>query len=168
MVELLLALLTTLTGIDRTQDADLSAIAQRRAVEISCEGCFSHAGWVYGRDGQAEIIAHNGDPDPVTRLALQWQGSPPHWAILMDARFTTWGCGIHQVGAQFYGVCLFGTGNVSQPTLPPANVTNPPEPETYEPPLLLPNTALTPLGGKMVGTNGPATVERPGPWPIPV
>src|SRR5688500_9280253 len=144
MVELLLALLTTLTGIERTQDADLSAIAQRRAVEIQSN--FSHDGWVYGRDGEAEIIAWNIHPDPVTTLALQWQGSPPHWAILTDRKFTRWGCGISQVGDAYYGACIFGTG----PTVTAAPVTAPAPPVTGSEPaprpspaplILLPNTA---------------------------
>jgi hypothetical protein len=144
MVEILLALLVTLTGIPRTVDPELSAIAQRRAVEISCEGCFSHAGWVYGRDGEAEIIAWNISPDPATTLAYQWQGSPPHWAILTDPKFDRIGCGIHQVGVEFYGACIFGTG--SAPT--PAPVRAAPAPSTRTapvpsaPPILLPNTAL--------------------------
>src|SRR5688500_14193318 len=141
MVELLLALLTTLTGIERTQDADLSAIAQRRAVEIQSN--FSHDGWVYGRDGEAEIIAWNQAPDPVTTLALQWQGSPPHWAILTDPKYTRWGCGISQVGNATYGACIFGTGGsfAAQPVVPPVPVSHPPVESSTAPLILLPNTA---------------------------
>ena len=138
MVELLLALLITLTGIPRTVDADLSAIAQRRAVEIQSD--FSHNGW---DPSTAEIIAWNRSADPVTTLASQWQGSPPHWAILTDPKYDRWGCGISQVGDAYYGACVFRSGtapNVSQPTLPPPNVSNPPE--SSHPPILLPNTAL--------------------------
>lgn len=145
MVELLFALLTTMTGIERTQDAGLTAIAQRRAVEI--QSSFSHSGWVYGRDGEAEIIAWTNAADPATALALQWQASPPHWAILTDPRFTRWGCAISQAGTAFYGVCLFGSGGAvitqgplepNSPVIAPAPIVPAP---TTEPTVLLPNTA---------------------------
>src|SRR5687768_2196663 len=140
MVEALLALLLALTGIPRVVDADLTAIAQRRAVEISCEACFSHAGWVYGRDGEAEIIAWNISPDPVSTLAAQWQGSPPHWAILTDPKFDRWGCGIHQVGNATWGACIFGTGSAPAPISPPISQSQ--EVANSEPPpILLPNTS---------------------------
>jgi hypothetical protein len=146
MVEALLALLIALTGIPRTADAELSAIAQRRAVEIQSD--FSHSGWVYGRDGEAEIIAMNYSPDPVTTLAAQWQGSPPHWAILTDPKFDRWGCGIHQVGNATWGACIFATGSASAPTptpvRAPATVPAPitPAPSAEPPPILIPDTAL--------------------------
>jgi hypothetical protein len=149
MVEALLALLIALTGIPRTADAELSAIAQRRAVEISCEGCFSHAGWIYGRDGHAEIIAMNYGPDPVSTLAAQWQGSPPHWAILTDPKFDRWGCGIHQVGNATWGACIFATGSAPAPAPTPVRVPTAPappvtgsEPAPSAPPILIPDTAL--------------------------
>jgi hypothetical protein len=147
MVELLLALLIALTGIPRTADAELSAIAQRRAVEIQSD--FSHSGWVYGRDGEAEIIAMNYSPDPVTTLAAQWQGSPPHWAILTDPKFDRWGCGIHQVGNATWGACIFATGSAPAPAPTPVRVPTAPappvtgsEPAPSAPPILIPDTAL--------------------------
>jgi hypothetical protein len=144
MVELLLALLIALTGIPRTADAELSAIAQRRAVEIQSD--FSHSGWVYGRDGEAEIIAMNYGPDPVTTLAAQWQGSPPHWAILTDPKFDRWGCGIHQVGNATWGACIFASGSqaVAQTVAPSSggnDAGSNPAPEIPAPPILLPNTS---------------------------
>jgi hypothetical protein len=138
MVELLLALLIALTGIPRTADAELSAIAQRRAVEIQSD--FSHSGWVYGRDGEAEIIAMNYGPDPVTTLAAQWQGSPPHWAILTDPKYDRIGCAIAQVDTAFYGVCLFRTGSVPAPVR--ASTPTTPAPSAEPPPILIPDTAL--------------------------
>jgi hypothetical protein len=147
MVELLLAILLTLTGIPRQVDAELTASAQRRAIEVQSD--WSHGGWVYGRDGHAEIIAASYDADPVMGLALAWQGSPPHWSILTDPKYDRIGCAIAQVDTAFYGVCLFRTGsapNVTQPTLPPPNVSNPPEsnnpPAPSAPPILIPDTAL--------------------------
>jgi hypothetical protein len=143
MVELLLALLIALTGIPRTADAELSAIAQRRAVEIQSD--FSHSGWVYGRDGEAEIIAMNYGPDPVTTLAAQWQGSPPHWAILTDPKYDRIGCAIAQVDTAYYGVCLFRSGSAPAPTPAPVVPAPPSRTEpgpTSAPPILLPNTSM--------------------------
>lgn len=166
MVELLLALLTTMTGIPREVDPDLTAIAQRRAVEI--QGDFSHAGWVYGRDGHAEIIAFNSNPDPVTRLALQWQGSPAHWAILTDPRYALWGCGISQAGDAFYGVCLLAASPVaSAPPVERAPVlVTPPVPAPTPPVILLPNTALEPLlsVGVAIGVAKAAATGVAGAW----
>lgn len=168
MVELLLALLTTLTGIPRTVDADLSAIAQRRAVEISCEGCFSHAGWIYGRDGEAEVIAWNRDADPVTRLALQWQGSPPHWAILTDPNLRYWGCAVAQADGATFGVCLFRSGPAvtTEPITKPGPAGSPLNvggAESTSLPALLPNTAIPPNLVKSRHEMAPRDACRRGP-----
>src|SRR5688500_20157108 len=102
MVELLLAILLTLTGIPRAVDAELSASAQRRVIEVQSD--WSHGGWDYGQDGHAEIIAASYDADPVMGLALAWQGSPPHWAILTDPKSARIGCALPHVGTAFYPV----------------------------------------------------------------
>jgi hypothetical protein len=144
MVEALLALLIALTGIPRTADAELSAIAQRRAVEIQSD--WSHNQWVYGRDGHAEIIAASYDADPVMGLALAWQGSPPHWAILTDPKYDRIGCAIAQVDTAYYGVCLFRTGSAPAPAPAPAparaSTSTTPAPSAEPPPILIPDTAL--------------------------
>ena len=139
MVELLLALLTTLTGIPRTVDADLTALAQQRAVEIQSD--FSHNGVPAGL---GEIIAWNNNPDPVGTFAAQWQSSPPHWAILTDPSYGEWGCGISTTtDGRYFGVCLFSSGGpVIQPT--PA------------PPVQLPNTALS-VGEAVAVSESPHT-----------
>jgi hypothetical protein len=138
MVELLLAILLTLTGIPRTVDAELTASAQRRVIEVQSD--WSHGGWVYGQDGHAEIIAASYDADPVMGLALAWQGSPPHWAILTDPQYDRIGCAIAQVADATYGVCLFRSGTAPAPT--PVRAPTAPAPSTEPPPILLPNTAL--------------------------
>jgi hypothetical protein len=121
LVELLLALLTTLTGIERTQDAELTALAQQRAVQIQTN--FSHAGVPAGL---AEIIAWNNSPDPVASFAAQWQDSPPHWAILTDPQYGAWGCGISSTAdGRYWAACLFRSDGfippVIQPTAPLPN-----------------------------------------------
>jgi hypothetical protein len=144
MVELLLAILLTLTGIPRTVDAELTASAQRRVIEVQSD--WSHGGWVYGQDGHAEIIAASYDADPVMGLALAWQGSPPHWAILTDPKYDRIGCAIAQVADATYGVCLFRSGTASiAPIGPTPTAPAPPtrtEPAPSEPPILIPDTAL--------------------------
>jgi hypothetical protein len=125
IVELLLALLTTLTGIERTQDVELTALAQQRAVQIQTN--FSHAGVPAGL---AEIIAWNNSPDPVTSFAAQWQGSPPHWAILTDPQYTSWGCGISSTAdGRYFAACLFRSDGFIPPVMQPT-------------PVQLPNTAM--------------------------
>src|SRR5688500_17051449 len=126
MVELLLAILLTLTGIPRTVDAELTASAQRRVIEVQSD--WSHNQWVYGRDGHAEIIAASYDADPVMGLALAWQGSPPHWAILTDPKYDRIGCAIAQVAAATYGVCLFRSGTAPVVTAAPVRVPTVPAP----------------------------------------
>ena len=118
-------------------DADLTLIAQRRVVDLQTD--FSHTGW---DPATAEVIAWNSALDPVEALARQWQDSPPHWAILSDPAFTEWGCAIARRDWQVFGICVLAGGNVTQPSLPPPNVTNPPEPSHSPPVELLPNTAM--------------------------
>ena len=145
MVELLLAILLTLTGIPRAVDAELTASAQRRVIEVQSD--WSHGGWVYGQDGHAEIIAASYDADPVMGLALAWQGSPPHWAILTDPKYDRIGCAIAQVDTAYYGVCLFRTGSAPAPASAPVRAPTVPAPNTPAPsaepqPILIPDTAL--------------------------
>jgi hypothetical protein len=127
-VALLLALLVSLTGIDRTVDPNLTAIAERRVVEIQTE--FSH-------DGMdpccAEVLAWNsGYADPVTHLVEQWQGSPVHWAILTDPSYTAIGCAVAFVENRAYAACALAGGGQ------PATAPSPPPP----PPPGLPDTAM--------------------------
>jgi hypothetical protein len=109
VVTLLLSLLASLSGIDRVVDADLTAIAEARVVEIQGDENFNHDGW---RDGTAEVLAWNADyPDPVAHAVGQWQGSPEHWAILADPTFTRIGCA-HDLATdgRDYFVCVLAAG----------------------------------------------------------
>lgn len=114
MVALLLALIVTSTGLPRQVDPALMDLAQRRAIEVSVD--FSHAGWV---PGTAEVLAwSSGSPDPAATTLAQWQGSPPHWAILTDPQYTSIGCGAHQVVEKLYVVCVLTAGPASAPSPP--------------------------------------------------
>lgn len=142
IVSALLALIVAATGIARDVDADLMAVAQARAVEISCgDGCFNHDGW---RAGTAEVLAWNqSTADPAAAALGQWQGSPPHWSILTDPAYTSIGCGHARVSGRDYFVCLLATiapglnsgGEGQAPSgAPSTSATSPPVPD-------LPDTA---------------------------
>ena len=119
----------------RTESAQLHDIAHQRAVEISSD--FSHNGM---RPGVAEVIAYNsGFPDPIAHLISQWQGSPPHDAILNDRNLTLIGCGTYFDGVTTWAACVLSASD-TRPSSGPPNVTNPPIPITTPAPLL-PNTA---------------------------
>jgi hypothetical protein len=126
-VALLLALIVSLTGIDRTVDPGLTAIAERRVVEITTE--FSHAG---ADPCCAEVLAWNsGFADPVTHLVEQWQGSPQHWAILTDPSYTAIGCAVAFVQNRAYAACVLnGTGVAVPPAPAPAPMPAPALPDT--------------------------------------
>ena len=131
----------------RVQDAGLHEIAHQRAVEISCEGCFSHDGI---RPGTAEVLAYNGLG--AERAVQQWLGSPDHSAILSDPQWGLIGCGSHTTSSVYYAVCVVAVGTIQptsipapEPTGQPSNVggsesTSPPV-ATPEP-VPLPNTAM--------------------------
>lgn len=103
MLALLLSLLVGLTGIDRSVDPGLQAIADQRVIEI--QSSFDHH---LKRPGTTEIIAYNsGYADPVRQLVTQWHESAPHWAILRNPALTRWACAVTTAGENTYGVCVF-------------------------------------------------------------
>lgn len=119
-VTLLLALLVMATGLDRTVDPGLTAIAERRVVEIQAD--FSHIGY---DPCCAEVIAWNaGQADPVARLVEQWRGSSAHWTILTDPSYPAIGCAVAIAGERTYGVCILGApagaGVTTEPAPPPS------------------------------------------------
>jgi hypothetical protein len=127
-VALLLALLVSMTGIDRTVDPGLTAIAERRVVEI--QTAFTHAG---SDPCCAEVLVWNsGFADPVTHFVEQWQGSPTHWAILTDPSYTAIGCAVAFVENRAYAACVLSR----------ASVTPTPAPSSEPPPVLLPDTSM--------------------------
>lgn len=106
MIELLLTLLTTLTGIDRHVDANLEAIAQERSVQIVTN--FNHEGKPYDT---AEIIIYFSDDSKVARRAVNgWLASSPHAAILHDKSYVNIGCGYTQANGNHYFVCELSRG----------------------------------------------------------
>jgi hypothetical protein len=118
MIELLLALLMTATGIERSVDADLTAIAERRVAEISaCAECFTHEGqpadtW--------EVLAYTDNPDPARAVEV-WLGSPDHAAILTDPSLTRIGCAHRLVSLTHYYACELRQGSTEQlPVLEPS------------------------------------------------
>ena len=145
MTALLLALLLAATGIDRAVDPELTAIAERRAVEIQAD--FSHA------DADpccAEVIAWNsGAADPVAHVVDQWRGSPPHWAILTDPSYGAIGCAVSTGGARTYAVCVLAAAATEQPA--------PAAPAEAEP-----NSG----GGAASPSGAPSTSATPPPAPL--
>lgn len=143
MIELLLALILAVTGIGRAVDPELTAIAERRAVETSV--VFSHDGQELGI---AEVLAWNqGYPDPATQAVDQWRRSAPHWAILVDPVYTRIGCGHHAADGRDYFVCVLAGEPIAaartpnpQPVgaAPTAGATS----QTEQPAPMLPNTAM--------------------------
>lgn len=106
------AQVATVFGINRTINATAQGLAAQRAVTISAPGQFSHAGVPAG---YAEVLAWNNDPNnPLAHAVGQWLTSPPHAAILSDARYTQIGCGSHVANGNYYAVCLLPWG--AQPT----------------------------------------------------
>jgi len=115
MVELLLALLMTATGIDRTVDAELMAMAQERAAyqvtfsdgQCDGDGALTHEG---SFAGTAEVLyCHPGSLAPATDAVEAWMASPDHAAILLDADYGLIGCGHAEAGiADFFACVLTG------------------------------------------------------------
>jgi hypothetical protein len=116
VVELLLSLIFSLTGIDRTVDSELTTIAEQRVVQIQTS--FSHDGQFAGT---AEVLAWNSGYTyemGVERLAYQWMGSPNHWDILTDPSHTEIGCAVDRVDDKTFGVCVFWVEQTPVPVEP--------------------------------------------------
>lgn len=116
MLELLLALIASLTGIDRDVDPTLMQLAQARSVEISCDGCFNHNGKA---NGVAEILVwHQGGGELEPERAVQsWLHSPVHRAILLNPAYTRIGCGYtyNDRNNGYYFACVLAAGDSSPP-----------------------------------------------------
>jgi hypothetical protein len=103
VIALLLAALLSATGIARTVDADLTAIAEERVVEISaCADCFTHVGQP---DDTWEVLAFTTDADPAERAVELWMASAEHAAILTDPSLTRIGCAYRLVADAHYFAC---------------------------------------------------------------
>lgn len=107
MVEILLALLITMTGVSRIEDPALVQIAGERVIEI--QSVFSHEAM---RQDTAEVLGWNrGYEDPVARIVAQWQGSPTHLALLVDPFYTRIGCAVDLGDDQitYYFACVLAS-----------------------------------------------------------
>lgn len=133
------------TGIHRTVDASLEALAKARAVEIVTD--FSHDGWP---GTTYEVIAWNaGYADPVAEAVNQWMGSPDHRAILTDPTLNAIGCGSAYSGGRTYFACELIHSAGATPTATPLPTASPgssagqPQvrPQPTNTPTLLPNTS---------------------------
>lgn len=125
MIEVVLALILSLTGIERTVDPGLTEIAERRVVEIQTD--YRHTGCCVEVLVQCSLDIC---PDPATYAAYAWRDSPDHWHLLTDPAYTQIGCA-HSIGANGFHFFACVMGPVSLPT---------PQPVTT-----LPNTAI-PIG----------------------
>ena len=128
LLPVLAVLIALATGIDRTWDGNLAQLALQRSAEVAVTR--SHrampelAGYNWG-----EVIAWNNAADPAAYALNQWQGSPPHWAILTGTQYRHIACA-ETVADFHYVVCLF-TDRAYVP-----GIIGPPIVET------IPNTAM--------------------------
>lgn len=115
------------------EDAGLHAIAHQRAQEVSCVGCFGHAGQ---RPGTWEVLVWNqGFGDPVSTAVSQWLSSTEHATILSDPALTRIGCGaVTTSDGRYVAACVLAsaTSTLAEPGT------------SSEPVPLLPNTAAAP------------------------
>lgn len=148
MIEILLSVLLLMTGIARTPDPELTAIAQRRASEVIND--WSHNGM---DPRYYEVLAYNNHPDPAysaERAVVQWSTSPSHWTILTNPTLTRIGCGSATTTDGYtYYACVLTTAPVVAPAPEPAPPPPAPSPEPAvsapEPQpvvMTLPDTAL--------------------------
>ena len=149
MIALLLSLLVAATGIPRTVDPDLTALAEKRAVEITT--VYSHRYLQELNNGKwllwAEVIGYNGGfDDPVAAIVDGWMASPEHAAILTDRRFSHIGCGATQAATRWYFACILAdsAGTAVVPPEPPVPAPTPPDVRPSVPPAVttLPDTAV--------------------------
>jgi len=143
---LLAALIALTTGIPRTVDADLVALAETRAAETTVT--YAHRDLLELDNGRwqawSEVLAVDpGTLDPAAGLVQQWMGSPNHRAILTDPRYDAIGCAVSPSGEWLYAVCVFGDSAVT----PPPPIVEPVQPAVpvvvpSDIAPLLPNTAV--------------------------
>lgn len=125
MGALLIAAILAVTGIPRTTNADLSALAELRVAEVAAAGTLSHryldeldnGAW----DGWGEVLAlSEGDNDPTSEILVglvdAWMGSPTHRAVLVDPDFESIGCAAVWSGIRLYAVCVLGDATDSPPS----------------------------------------------------
>jgi|SRR5688500_2933818 len=125
LVAILLSLILSVTGINRTVDPVLVADAQRRVVEIQTD-------WRHNGTTPYEVLHFNQyASDPVATAIQAWQNSPDHWRVLTYRGFTRIGCAIDVDETMTYWfACSFGESVVQL------------EPKV-EPRVVLPDTAMS-------------------------
>lgn len=103
----------------RTASADLRAVADERAIEISaCARCMNHDRM---RPGTAEVLGFNvGFADAVGHVVDQWRASAAHDGILSNTRLGRIGCAERVVAEVHYFACVLSRGPL--PADPPAGV----------------------------------------------
>lgn len=142
MIELLLALITAITGIGRPVDAQLTDLAQQRAVEIQSSFEHRYLGELstnYSAWGEVLAWRRSGEPlETKTRaIPTAWHDSPPHWTVLTDRNLTHIGCGISTAGETAWFVCLVATPNGASPRHTPLHSAAP-----RDTPITMPNTSI--------------------------
>ena len=117
MLELLYVILSTLTGFDRSVDANLALSAQHRAESVACaSGDF----WTHNGkpDGVAEIlVCFPNSGDVAQHAADAWMASTPHRNVLTNGQYRRIGCGASVTGATILVACHLSRGvpNTSLP-----------------------------------------------------
>jgi hypothetical protein len=131
VVALLLSLLVAATGIPRTVDPDLTALAEVRATEITT--VYAHRYLRELNNGKwllwGEVLGYNGGmADPAAAIVDGWMTSPEHRESLTNPRFDSIGCAATQCGVRWYFACIRADapGGVAAEPPPPPTVTPPP------------------------------------------
>jgi hypothetical protein len=105
VVAALLALIAAASGIERTVDPALTAIAERRVVEAQAD--WRHAGSHLAWSVEVLLQQDPGAPDPPALAVEGWRSSPGHWAVLTDRRLTRIGCAAATTAAgAWYFACI--------------------------------------------------------------
>ena len=113
MLELLYVILSTVTGINRSVDANLAAIAQDRSAAIVCASpdFFTHAG---KPQGVAEIlVCFPSGGDDAQHAADAWMASQAHHDVLVNPAYHSIGCGYTVTGDSILFACELARGGLA-------------------------------------------------------
>lgn len=101
------------TGIHRILDADIVALARKRARETSTVPGHRNLWELGGKVGWGEVLGYNRFYKyPISRVVYDWMHSPTHKEILMDKSYPYIGTGVYVVNTRWYFCAIVTTGPV--------------------------------------------------------